>query len=103
MFLFIFSCVSPLLFLKYQSSRQSLGSHGTTAALQAFPVVTATNGASACVFVSVRVCACVIIDVFLPFFLGGLRWHLSGLSELPLKQRIRLLVTGEPFSFVIMF
>ena len=36
--------LSLLLFLKCHSSRQRLGSHGTTAALQAFPFVIATNG-----------------------------------------------------------
>ena len=40
-----------LLFLKYRSSPQKLGSsHGTTAALQTFPFVTATNGAAGCVY-----------------------------------------------------
>ena len=34
-----------------------LDCHGTTAAHQAFPFVTATNGASPCGFVSVRACA----------------------------------------------
>ena len=48
--LLFFSCHRfPLLFLKYHSSRQRLSSHGTTAARQGFPVVTATSGASACV------------------------------------------------------
>ena len=42
---------------KSHSSRQRLGSHGTAAALQSFAFVTATNGASACGFVRVRVCA----------------------------------------------
>ena len=46
------------LFLKYHSSRQTQGTNCTTAALQAFPFVTATSGASARVCVSVRVCAC---------------------------------------------
>ena len=46
---------SLLLFLKHRSSYQRLGSYRTTAALQVFPFVTATNGASACVCVSVRV------------------------------------------------
>ena len=37
-----------------------------------------------------------IIDLLLSFFLGGLRWHLlSGLPELPLKQRLLLLLAGE--------
>ena len=45
--------------LKCHSSRQRIGSHGTTAALQTFPCMTATNGASACGFVSVRVCVMV--------------------------------------------
>ena len=35
-------------------------------------------------------------------FLGGLRWHLSGLSELPLEQRLRLLLAGEHFSFFVL-
>ena len=56
--------LSLLLFLKYQISRQRLGSHGTTAALQAFAFVTATNGAFACGFVRVRVCACVIVGSY---------------------------------------
>ena len=50
--------LSLLLFLKNHSSCQRLGSHGTTAAFQAFPFVAATNGASACGFLRVRVCAC---------------------------------------------
>ena len=55
-------CVSPLLlFLKYHSNRQRVGSDGTTTALQAFPLVTATKSASACGFVSVRVRACAVI------------------------------------------
>ena len=54
----VFIFTSLLLLWKYQSSCQRLGSHGTTAALQAFPFVTTMNGASACGFVSVRVCAC---------------------------------------------
>ena len=33
------------------------------------------------------------------FFLSGLRWHLPGLSELPLKQRLLLLFAGECFPF----
>ena len=37
------------------------GSHGTTAALQAFPFVTATNGVSACVCMSVRAWACLSV------------------------------------------
>ena len=54
---FSFFHVFLWLFLKYHSSCQRLGSHGTTAALQAFvPFVTATNGASAYTFVSTRVC-----------------------------------------------
>ena len=47
-----------LLFSRYHSSRQRLGTHGTTAAPQAFPFVTATNSASAYGFVSVRACHC---------------------------------------------
>ena len=56
---FFFFCLSPVLLLKYHSSRQTplIGSHGTTAALQTFPVVAATSSASACGFVSIRVCA----------------------------------------------
>ena len=50
-----FPPLSLVLFWKYQR----LGSHGTTAELQAFPFVTVANGASVCGFVSVRVCACV--------------------------------------------
>ena len=55
---------SLLLFLKYHSSHQRLGSRGTTAALQAFPVVTATNGASACGFVRMRVCTRFIVGSY---------------------------------------
>ena len=51
-----------LLFWKCHSSRQRPGSYGTTAALQAFPFVIATNGVAACGFVSVRVRAPVIVD-----------------------------------------
>ena len=47
---------SLLLFTEYRSSPQKLGSHGTTAALQAFLFVTATNGASECVCVRERAC-----------------------------------------------
>ena len=54
-------CSPLLLFLKYHSSRQRLGSHGAKAVLQAFPLVTATNGASACGFASVSACACVCV------------------------------------------
>ena len=50
-----------LLLLKYRSSCVKLGSHGATAVIQCFPFVTATNGASACGLVSVRVCVCVIV------------------------------------------
>ena len=50
--------ISLMLYLKYHSSCQRLGSQGTTAALQAS--VTATNGASAFGFVSVHVGVCVI-------------------------------------------
>ena len=53
---------SLLMFLKYYNSCQRLrGNHGTTAALQAFPFVKPTNGASWCGFVSVRVCACDVV------------------------------------------
>ena len=57
---------SPLCFccFKYHGSRQRLGSRGTTAALQAFPVVTATNGASACGFVRMRVCTRFIVGSY---------------------------------------
>ena len=55
---FLIFHLSLLLFLKYHSSRPRLGSHGTAAARQAIPFVTATNGASAYGFVSMRVCAC---------------------------------------------
>ena len=61
-FFFLFSPL--LLILKYDSSCQRLGSHGTTAAIQAFPFVTATNGASAGGFDSVRVWACVIVGSY---------------------------------------
>ena len=55
---------SLLLFLKYHSSRQRLGSHGTISTFQAFPLVTAASGASAWVFVRVcvRVCHCRILQ-----------------------------------------
>ena len=62
--LFLIFHLSLLLFWKYHSSRQRLGSHGTTAAPQAFPFVTATNGASARGFVSVCGCACVIVGSY---------------------------------------
>ena len=39
----------------------------------------------------------------LSFFLRGLRWHLSGLSELPLEQCLFLLLAGESFPFSIRF
>ena len=55
LFLFYSLFTSLLLFLNYHSSRERLGSHGTTAELHAFPFVTATNGAYACGFVNVRV------------------------------------------------
>ena len=42
----------------YHSSCQRRGSHGTTAALQDFPFVTATNGSSTCGFMSVRMFVC---------------------------------------------
>ena len=57
LFLFLFFHPSLLLFLKHHSSCQRLGSHGTSAALQVFPVVTVTTCASSCGFESVRVCA----------------------------------------------
>ena len=37
--------------------------------------------------------------LFLSFFLSGLHWHLSGLSELELEQRPLQLLAGEPFPF----
>ena len=52
-----FTSFAAVFDMKKHSNQQRLGSHGTTAALQAFPFVTATNGASACGFVSVRVFA----------------------------------------------
>ena len=55
---FSFFHLSLLVFPKYHNSRIRLGSHDTTAALQAFHFVTDTNGAFACGFVSVRVCEC---------------------------------------------
>ena len=36
-------------------------------------------------------------------FLGGLHWHLSGLSELPLEQRLLLLLAGEYFFVLFYF
>ena len=47
-----------LLFFKNHSNHRMLGSHGTTTALQAFPFVTATNSASACVRERACVCVC---------------------------------------------
>ena len=47
---------SPTLLMRYRSSPERLRVHGTTAALQALPFVTATNGAFACVCAGVRVC-----------------------------------------------
>ena len=41
----------------------------------------------------------VLFFLLLSFFLSRLRWHLSGLSELPLQQRLLLLLTGESFPF----
>ena len=35
--------------------------------------------------------------LILSLFLNGIHWHLSGLSELPLEQRLFLLLAGEPF------
>ena len=61
---------SLLLFLRYHSSPQGLRSHGTTAALQAFPFVTATNGAFA------WVCA-------------GVHVHMSSYSRILALQRYR--------------
>ena len=60
-----FFIFSPLmLFLKYHNSCERLGNQGTTAAaLQAFPFVTATNGASKCGFMRVCACACVCLSV----------------------------------------
>ena len=49
---------SMLLFSKYHSSCQRLGSRSTRAALQAYPFVTATNSVSACEFVTERARAC---------------------------------------------
>ena len=43
----------------------------------------------------------VFVELLLPSLLGGLRWHLSGLSELPPRQRLLLLHSGEYFSFFI--
>ena len=60
---------SLLLILKYYNTAAVKGYaarvqqpcfHGTTATRQAFPFKTAANGAFACGFVSVLVCACVI-------------------------------------------
>ena len=42
---------------KQQQPSKRLGFHGITATHQAFPIVTATNGASLCGFVSVGICA----------------------------------------------
>ena len=40
---------------------------------------------------------------FWPLFFSGLHWHLPGLSELPLEQRLFLLRTGQPFSLFIFY
>ena len=39
------------------------------------------------------------IDLFLSLCLSGLHWHLSGLSELSLEQRLLILLAGESFPF----
>ena len=64
LFFFLHFFTSPMYLLPatpvFEVSQQ-LGSHGTTAALQAFPFVIATRCASASGFLRVRVCACVSI------------------------------------------
>ena len=40
---------------------------------------------------------CEMLRCTLTFFLSGFHWHLSGLSELPLEQRILPFLAGEPF------
>ena len=52
-------CLAAAVFHVHQQQQPSkrLGCHGTAAAHQAFPFVTATKGASPCGFVSVRTCA----------------------------------------------
>ena len=58
-------CISlPSTVFEVLQQLSEAGSHGTTAALQAFPFVTATNGASAFGFVSLRVCVCVIVGSY---------------------------------------
>ena len=60
LYFFSFTFSPLLLFLESHTNRQRLGSQGTTVALAAFPLVTVTNGASACGFVSV--CHCRILQ-----------------------------------------
>ena len=79
---------SLLQFLKYHtaSSYHRVGGQGTAAALQAFTFVIATNGASACGFVSVRVCAYVSLSDPTPVQVGARK---------SLKHR------GVPFTFLL--
>ena len=65
-----FTSFAAVFDMKKHSNQQRLGSHGTTAALQAFPFVTATNGAFA------WVCA-------------GVHVHMSSYSRILALQRYR--------------
>ena len=58
--------LSAAVFKYHSSSRQRLGSHGTTAALQAFHLLCDSHERcfSACGFVSVRECARVIVESY---------------------------------------
>ena len=99
--------------MKYHSSCQRLGSHGTTGTLQAFPFETAPDGASACGFVSVRACACVIAgpyssrnqeqsqeqrcqsSVFCLFFFRSCSYAVCCYCCVPVSQR-KLLTSWQP-------
>ena len=76
--------LSAAVFVEHHSSRQRLGSHGTTAALHAFPFVTATNGASS---VCVRGCHCRILQQYV-----GTR------NSLKNRGAVQLLLNSIPFS-----
>ena len=43
------------------------------------------------------------LSSFVLLFLSGLHWHFSGLSELPLEQRLLLKLAGEHFPFFSFF
>ena len=55
--IFFTTLAAAVFQVQQQQPSKRRGCHGTTAAHQAFPFVTATNGASPCGFVSVRTCA----------------------------------------------